>query len=260
VDQAPTSTGRNPDVERSARPASRVRLRVLGSFAVEEGGRPLSICPGSSRVIAFLAVHGPARREVAAGRLWPDATAEHALANLRSALWRLPKADLVVADRAGLHLHPDLVIDLHESSRVAAEMVAGTRPDDLDLLTGDLLPGWYDEWLDNEREHHRLIRIRSLESASRLALDQGRVDDAHEAAALAVEAEPLRETAQRCLIAVHLAEGNRGEAAQQFDRYLRLLHSAGLVPEPSPALAAQIAPVLADPRLRFGATTPDRRC
>jgi DNA-binding SARP family transcriptional activator len=47
----------------------------------------------------------------------------------------------------------------------------------------------------------------------------------------AVRAEPLRESAQRALIAAHLAEGNCGEALDQFKSYERLLASElGLCP------------------------------
>lgn len=221
-----------------------VRVQLLGCFAVEIDGVAVRISPGSARVVALLALHGPAPRELVADRLWPSASGGHALANLRSALWRLPSRGLVDADRDHLGLAPGVHVDLQQSLRVAADIAVGTLPRNLDLLRCDLLPDWYDEWLELEREHHRLLRLQSLEVASQIALERGDLRFAMRAALLAVEAEPLRESAHRCLIAVHLAEGNRGEAARQYDRYLRILDGVGLVAEPSPALARQIAPVV----------------
>ena len=51
----------------------------------------------------------------------------------------------------------------------------------------------------------------------------GKVARALEAALSAVRAEPLRESAHRVLIRVHLAEGNRGEAIRQYELCRRLL-------------------------------------
>lgn len=219
-------------------------MQLLGSFAVEVDGAAVRVSPGGARVVALLALHGPATRELVADRLWPAASGGHALANLRTALWRLPTPGLVAADRDHLALAPRVRVDVHGSVRVAAGIAVGTLPRTLDLLGVDLLPDWYDEWLELEREHHRLLRLQSLEVASQIALERGDLRFAMGAALLAVEAEPLRESAHRCLIAVHLAEGNRGEAARQYDRYLRILDRVGLVAEPSPALARQIAPVV----------------
>ena len=45
--------------------------------------------------------------------------------------------------------------------------------------------------------------------------------------------EPLRESAHRALIRVHLAEGNAGEALRQYDLYAGMLwRQLGLGPSP----------------------------
>ena len=62
-----------------------------------------------------------------------------------------------------------------------------------------------------------------------------------EAAMAAVAAEPLRESAQRVLIAAHMAEGNTFEAVRQFDAFALLLDDA-LGIEPSEATRALLAP------------------
>jgi DNA-binding SARP family transcriptional activator len=51
----------------------------------------------------------------------------------------------------------------------------------------------------------------------------------------AIRLEPLRETAHRTLVEIHLAEGNLSEACRQFERYQRLLREE-LGVEPSDSM------------------------
>ena len=90
-------------------------------------------------------------------------------------------------------------------------------------LSGDLLPGWYDEWLQDEREELRQARLHALEVLARALSAAGRRSDAIQAALAAIRLEPLRETAHRTLIETHIAEGNWSEARRQFRRCQRLL-------------------------------------
>jgi DNA-binding SARP family transcriptional activator len=65
--------------------------------------------------------------------------------------------------------------------------------------------------------------LHSLEVvATRLNL-AGRHGEAVEAAYAAVRAEPLRESAHRILVRIHLAEGNVVEALRVFDQFRTLL-------------------------------------
>lgn len=51
----------------------------------------------------------------------------------------------------------------------------------------------------------------------------GRYGQAVDAGLAAVQGEPLRESAHRALIAVHLAEGNHAEALRQYRWFRQLL-------------------------------------
>ncbi len=53
-------------------------------------------------------------------------------------------------------------------------------------------------------------------------------------------AEPLRESAHRCLIGVYLAEGNKAEALHEYRAYRDLLHDK-LALEPSARMEELIA-------------------
>jgi DNA-binding SARP family transcriptional activator len=95
----------------------------------------------------------------------------------------------------------------------------------------DLLPGWYDDWLIIEQERFHQLRLRALERVCERLTACGHYARALEAGLAAVAAEPLRESAHRALIKVHLAEGNRAEGVRQFHFYEKLLHDEiGLAP------------------------------
>lgn len=83
----------------------------------------------------------------------------------------------------------------------------------------DLLPGLYEDWAIIERERVRQRMLHALETLSRQLVSLGRYADAVEAALTAINAEPLRESAQRVLIEAHLAEGNRVEARRSYQTY-----------------------------------------
>jgi DNA-binding SARP family transcriptional activator len=90
-------------------------------------------------------------------------------------------------------------------------------------LRGELLPGWYDDWILLERERLRQLRMHALEVlADRLAIAH-RFGEAIQAALAAAHAEPLRESAHRAVIRVHLAEGNIAEAVREYAGFERLL-------------------------------------
>ncbi|WP_190989182.1 AfsR/SARP family transcriptional regulator [Pseudarthrobacter sulfonivorans] len=95
-------------------------------------------------------------------------------------------------------------------------------------LSWDLLPSWYDDWLLIDRERQRQIRLHALERMSAWYVSAERFDSAIEAALQAIAGDPLRESAHRCLIRAHLAEGNVSEARRQVHSYAALLADAGI--------------------------------
>jgi DNA-binding SARP family transcriptional activator len=90
-------------------------------------------------------------------------------------------------------------------------------------LQGELLPGWYDDWVLLERERLRQLRMHALEVLAERLLAAGRHGEAIEAAYAAVRGEPLRESAHRVLVRAHLAEGNVAEAVRAHGSFCRML-------------------------------------
>jgi DNA-binding SARP family transcriptional activator len=214
-------------------------LTVLGRFSCRSAGRPLLLPPRGERVLAYLALHRtPVRRHQLCGGLWGDSSEERASSNLRSTLWRLPRPQgepLVEATDGHVGLAAHVTVDLWR--------VEAGETEEGHLLAGDLLPGWDDDWVLAERERYRQLRLHTLEDLCARRRDEARFSDALRLGLVAVQSEPLRETAHRQVIEVHLAEGNACEALRQYDAFRRLLHAELGLP-PSAAMRRLVDEVL----------------
>jgi DNA-binding SARP family transcriptional activator len=219
------------------------KVSVLGGFQLwRSGSEQVGIPRASQRLLVFLAIRGGmASRAAVAGTLWPDATETHACSNLRSALARLnrPCRKMLQVSKLELGLAEDVAVDIRHAQRLARRLLdPAVTPEQSDLspaaiviLSSDLLPGWYDDWVLVEAEDWQQLRLHALETLTGRFTAVGRWGQAADAARAAVRAEPLRESAHAALIQVHLAEGNQSEAVRQFTRYRALLHAElGLEP------------------------------
>jgi DNA-binding SARP family transcriptional activator len=158
---------------------------------------------------------------------------------------------LVLGNATDIWLHPELGVDLWDAEARARalcrpEAPAGELLADLDVLGQDLLPGWDVEWLAVDQETFRQKRLHALERSAGVLCESGRFTDALDAGLGAVRSEPLRESAHRRVIEVHLAEGNHAEALRQYDRY-RLLLADELGLRPSDSIRRLVAPLLGRP-------------
>lgn len=157
-----------------------LEVRLLGKFEVKNKNKLLSIPsrPAQSLFAYLILNAGTAhRREKLAGMLWPDSLEETARDNLRHALWRVRKALESGSSTRFLHAD-DLTISFKKSSDYwldAAELEKLSENASSDELIavlsayqGELLPGFYDEWVVLEREHlnsvfeNRMTRLLSL--------------------------------------------------------------------------------------------------
>lgn len=187
---------------------------------------------GAKRLLALLALRGFVARRSAAEILWPRVEPRRAAGNLRSACWRLRRADLeLLTDHDGvLRLDTRVGVDVDTVSRHALRMAHGACgvedarlvPWMVDAL--ELLPGWYEDWVSSERERLRTIVLDAIDAVSDCLRDAHRCAEAIDAALVAVVADPLRPSSQAALIAAHLGEGNLCEARRAFTDYRRLLH------------------------------------
>jgi DNA-binding SARP family transcriptional activator len=241
--------------------APTTRVALLDGFLLErsQGGATTAVndLPRSAqRLIAHLSLCGHPGRGAIAGQLWPDAPEVLAHGSLRSALWRVQKAVPGLVDVSGgaLGLAEGVRVDVHEFTDWAQRVldpqaaVDGLATPSVGLH-GELLPGWYDDWVLLARERLRQLKVHALEVlADKLACD-GRYGEAVQAAYAAVGAEPLRESAHRAVVRVHLAEGNTADAVRAYKAFRDLLADE-LGVAPSPLMEEAILPA------RLGLTPP----
>jgi DNA-binding SARP family transcriptional activator len=222
--------------------AERTQLVLLGAARVEQDGRRLPLTGTLVRLLAYLALAGGVvQRAHLAGTLWPECDGQRAMGNLRSALWRIQRVErgLVEIGASTLTLGPGVGVDAWRVILAARALLQPRRHEDVTAylwLIDDvqLLPDWDDHWVVSERERQRQLRLHALEALAGLLCARGDWGDALDAALAAVRIEPLRESAHRAVIRVHLAEGNLVEARRQYESCVRLLR-ADLGVAPSPA-------------------------
>ncbi|MGW1726451.1 AfsR/SARP family transcriptional regulator [Streptomyces sp. NPDC002306] len=227
------------------------RLCLLGRFTLAYGPTVVALGAGAQRLLAYLALCRHGTRAVVAGTLWPEVTEERAHGSLRTVLWRLHQGrePLVRSERDTLSLSETVAVDVRDL-RVSALHCIGAPTalaDAMDapsdpppdpgrrvLFAGDLLPGWDEDWIVFERERLRQLRLHALDALAHRLVAQGRSALALEAALESVRVEPLRESAHRAVVAIHLAEHNVVEAIRHYRAFKDLLRDElGIAPSPS---------------------------
>ncbi|GGX36526.1 AfsR/SARP family transcriptional regulator [Streptomyces lomondensis] len=209
--------------------SNEVSLELLGTFELTCGGSRVPLPLGSQRLLAFLGLRPDGiHRGAAAEQLWPDYPFHRAAANLRSALCQARRACCVtMVDCVGqrLRISPVVRVDMLRIRDSAWQIVDGLAPPPsdgetlTDEFTRELLPGWPDEWLHVDRERWDQIRLYALEGLAQRLLTAKQYLPALQAALAATAIDPIRETAHRIVIEIHLAEGNVASAVQCYKQY-----------------------------------------
>jgi DNA-binding SARP family transcriptional activator len=226
------------------------RLTLLGGFELAFDGHVALLPQPAQRLLAFLALQNHAvDRIYVAGTLWLNVPEDRAFGSLRSALWRLRRLDIEVVEATArnMRLAPSVTVDAREAAEWSRRILDGTSratnaPLDDGILQGELLPDWYDDWVLIERERLRELQLHALEVLCEGWTQRGRFAQAMDAALAAVRLEPLRESAHRLLIKVHLAEGNEAAALRHYQLYRRQLRDE-LDLEPSRQMDALVRAV-----------------
>ena len=146
-----------------------LQIRLLGQFDVRIDGKRVAI---SSRVgqslFAYLALTAgiPHRREKLAGMFWPDTSDENSRKNLRNELWRIRKAisaqqstesEYLLADEFTLTFNHGAEYWLDVSQMERPDLDLQSLTSNLSLYQGELLPGFYDDWIILERERIQAV-------------------------------------------------------------------------------------------------------
>ncbi|MBF6465691.1 SARP family transcriptional regulator [Nocardia beijingensis] len=215
------------------------QLTLVEEFSLRHGGRQLELPHMAERVLTYLALlDRPVARSRLAGALWPGCADSCASKSLRTALWRLRRAQEALVQLEGdrLRLGPGVSVDLAELTGLARRLIHDPGPEDLArvpllLQRKELLPDWDEDWMIADREHYRLNRIMALESAAQVLLERRQAGAALIAASAVVQQEPLRESSRRIVMQIHLSQGNEADAIREYRCYRDLLGAEfGAVP------------------------------
>jgi hypothetical protein len=138
---------------------ARPRVVLLGGFQIMAEGGAVPVPAAAQRLVALLALRsGPVSRSDLRATLWPDVAEQAANGRLRTALWRVGRLHdgLVRASPTHLRLAGEAAVDIHETAARARRLLAPPEVEAAELsreaLAGELLPGWYDDWVIFERE------------------------------------------------------------------------------------------------------------
>ena len=220
-----------------------LEARLLGQFEVLHNGRHVTIPTRKAQsLFAYLILNAGKshRRERLAGLLWPDSSEENARSNLRHEFWRLRKA--IEAEGESFFRVNELTItfspqgeyslDVHELERVTLE---GSTADDLiralSIYRGELLPGFYDEWVFVERERLNALFETKLSRLMELLQAEGRWMEVLDWGTRWIALGGWPEPAYRALIAAYANTGNISKAAATYEHYAQTLQKdLGLKP------------------------------
>jgi non-specific serine/threonine protein kinase len=222
----------------------RLRLVPEGSARLTSGELTRFRTRKVALLLAHLAYHldRPRSRESLIDLLWPGGDATTGRRSLSTALYSLRRileprgvgeGAVLIAGRETVRLNPDAVrTDVAEFEALmgpAAGLSDACRARSLvqatDLYHGELLPGYYEEWVLRERERLADQYVRGLAELAALHERAGDRRRACDTARRAVEADPLREESWRELIRLLASIGEATEARRLYREMERLLES-----------------------------------
>ena len=227
-----------------------LRVYLLGHFRIAFGDHEPSakVTPICQRLLAYLLLerHRSHPRDVLTDLFWPDYDQERARSSLNTALWRLRQAlepgeiprgtHLLTTSVSEVGLNPDseywldVAVLEAQSRQVLAkptpEMEAAdaqTLESALQLYTGELLEGFYDDWALRARERVRRLYLNGLAHLMCYYKHQRAYQESLIYAWKILDQDPLREEIHREIMRLYVADGQRALALRQYQMCCDLL-------------------------------------
>lgn len=224
----------------------KLRIHLLGDFRLTYGDAPITTINTArlQALLAYLVLHRDAQqlRQHLAFLFWPDSPEDQARTNLRKLYYllrnALPAADrFLSADAKSLGWRADapFTLDAADFENAAAQAEsADALQAALEHYQGDLLSSCYDDWIVPVRGRLRQTCIAALERLTQLLERRRDCRTAIRCAQLLLQHDPLNEATYRCLIRLHVMNGDRAEAMRVYRTCVEVLRRE-LNAEPSPA-------------------------
>lgn len=219
-----------------------LRVRLLGSFEVTYQGHVVPVLGRQTQsLFAYLVLNRGVlhRREKLARMLWPDSPDPTARENLRHTLWRLRKAlpsdvpvEYLLADdfTIAFNLSVEHWFDVAVLKQAKECMNADDLISRLSVYDGELLPGFYDEWVMLEREYLNFVFEHNMARLLVMLQSEGRWLDVLDWGERWLVFGQKPEPAYRALMYAHMEKGDISKVADTYARCVRALGEMGLEP------------------------------
>ena len=232
-----------------------LQVWLLGKFEVRVDGKRANIASRAAQsLLAYLILTSgtPHRREKLAGLLWPEMSDSNARNNLRHELWRVRKAikapeygapqvdasesaghgyilaeDLTIAFNSDANYWLDIA-QMEKASSDTQSLISG-----LSQYRGELLPGFYDDWVSLERGTVQAIFEAKMQQLLELLITEQRWQTALEWAERWIVLGQTPEPAYRALMLGCAALGDNAKVAEAYERCVAALNKE-LGVEPAP--------------------------
>jgi WD40 repeat protein/class 3 adenylate cyclase len=207
-----------------------LQIRLLGQFDVRIDGKRVAIPTRAAQsLFAFLALTAGTvhRREKLAGIFWPDTSDENARKSLRQELWRIRKAistqgpaasDYLIADEFTLTFNREAEywLDAAQMERPGLDLQSLTS--NLSLYQGELLPGFYEDWILLERERIQTVFESKMEQLVEQLVEAERWTAVQEQSERWLAQGNTPEPAFRALMLSYSARGDMAKVSAIYQR------------------------------------------
>ncbi|BDI31656.1 hypothetical protein CCAX7_37070 [Capsulimonas corticalis] len=248
-----------------------LQIQLLGGLHVPcpDGANARFETRRAASLLAFLAVHRRRShpREELIEMLWPDEDADATRIRFRQVLTTLRRtlesacpdmSDLLIADRVSVRLSADVSTDVAQFEDALTAAARSEAPETraaalrraVDAYGGELLPGYYDDWVLGERRRLEEDYLTALNRLTQALSDGGDNSQALEYARKAVRQDPLREEGHADLIRLLAADGRIADALRQFRELEQILWKELRV-TPGAEIQALVEPLRSAPTLVF---------
>jgi WD40 repeat protein/DNA-binding SARP family transcriptional activator len=219
-------------------------VKLLGQFEVRLDGIAIDIPSRTAQSLLAYLISNPGtafRREQLAGVLWPDSTEANSKGYLRSAIWRIRKTlKDISSDNSDYILSNKIIITFNHKlpfwvDTQVLEKSKGQSAQELleetSLYQGELLPGFYEDWVVLERERMRTVFDRKMHRLMQCLIDDKSWEQVIEQAERWISLGDTPEPAYRALMIAYTSLGDKGKALTTFMRCLDALeHELGVGP------------------------------
>ncbi len=243
-----------------------LRVSLFGTVRFEKPGQLINVSGSARLLLAFLLLHRNRifSREVIAGQLWDGQSQESARKCLNTAIWRLrrvietgdrkddPYLITTSGNEIGFNTKSRYWLDvevLEQALRMnnmslqnpqATDAVVENLEEILALYQGDLMEGFYADWVIRERERLRLMYLKGLIFLLNYFEHSSQWEKGLTCGQKILDLDPLREDIHRKMMRFYLENGQRAQAIQQYRTcFLVLKTELGIQPMPETQMVYQ---------------------